>query len=139
MSMLEAAVLAQLDSLPDIEWTHGDDLCDCTFQRIGEWTNPYLDKTLRVRMCCIWAEIYKQYPQFVQEISGYWDENSKEFVTDPQIWNAEDADMPVHLWHRQVANIVGVSPSEARDLVKGRTPPTRVPKGTGIQLYEGEQ
>ena len=46
-AIAEALAIA---SIPEIQWKHGDDLCDCTFQRIGFWTNPYLAKTLQVRL-----------------------------------------------------------------------------------------
>jgi len=95
-----AAILTA--EIPGIEWVHGDDLCDCTFQRIGEWTNPYIASTLRVRFCCIWEELFKQFPEFVQRIPAYYDGNSKRFVAEPWDWDAE-YDMPRALWHRHVA------------------------------------
>ena len=131
VSLLEAAVLDQIDRLPVATWVHGDDLCDCTFQRIGQWTNPYLGKTLRVRICCIWAEIYKQYPQFVQEIDGYYDDNRNAFDPDPIPWNSEDEDMPVHLWHRQLAIMAGKSLDEGRAEYRGQLPPVKISKTEG--------
>src|SRR3989304_4838306 len=73
VSSVSPAVLEALTigSLPDTQWDHEDDLCDCTYQRIGLWKNPYLAETLEVRMCCIWAELYKQFPGFVRTIPGY--------------------------------------------------------------------
>lgn len=124
--------LLALERIPEIRWTHGDDLCNCTFQRIGEWTNPYIARTLRVRICCIWAELYKQYPQYVQEIQGYYDENEDRFITEPQVWNSEDSDMPRHLWHRQLAVLLGVPLAEVRRRFGHKPTPQRVPPGTGI-------
>src|SRR3546814_2933666 len=108
--------------MPESRWIHGDDLCGCTFQRIGEWTNPYIARTLRVRMCCIWAELYKQYPQFVQEIPAFYDYNNDRFETEPWEWNGED-DMPAALWHRQLA-VMRREPIEAvRRRFEGIAPP----------------
>ena len=118
--------------IPEMRWVHGDDLCNCTFQRIGEWTNPYMARTLRVRFCCIWAELYRQFPQFVQEIPAYWDENTEEYVAKPAPWNLEDADMPQHLWHRQAAVESGRPLAQVRQLLRNQTPPQRVP-GTGVR------
>ena len=128
VSLLEAAVLEQIDRLPVATWVHGDDLCNCTFQRIGQWTNPYLGKALRVRICCIWGEIYKAYPQFVQMIDGYYDDNRNAFDLDPIPWNSEDEDMPVHLWHRQLAIMSGKSLDEIRIEYEGQSPPAKISK-----------
>ena len=113
---LQADVLAALSAgnLPDVHWLHGDDLCDCTFQRIGEWTNPYMGKTLRVRLCCIWGEIYKQFPQYVQDIDASYDSNRHEWVEEPQPWDSDDQDMPIYLWYRQLAQQQGRSLDEVR-------------------------
>ena len=119
--------LSALQSIPEIVWTHGDDLCNCTFQRIGEWTNPYLARTLRVRVCCIEAQLYKEYPQFVHEIPGYYDENTDEFRVKPQVWNA-DHDIPKHIWHRQMAVMEGITLDQARKLAEHVPPPPPVPK-----------
>ena len=117
--------------IPEEVWEWGDDLCDCTFQRIGDWTNPYIGRTMRVRLCCIWAAIYKQYPQFVQEIPAYYDRNKDAFQPKPMAWNSEDEDMPVALWHRQVAVELGVPLEKVRKLLAGQDPPKRVPAGQG--------
>lgn len=109
--------------LPDVRWQSGDDLCDCTYQRIGHWTNPYLAETLEVRMCCIWAELYKQFPQFVRNVPAYWNENAQRWETEPATWNA-DIDMPAAMWHRQLARKYGVSVAAARLLSEAETPPT---------------
>ncbi len=130
--LLTGLTLAQI---PDIHWLYGDNLCDCVFQRIGDWTNPYLGRTLRVRLCCIWAEIYKAYPQHVQEIPAYYDENTNTYETEPRAWDSEDADMPVALWLRQMAVQTGRSVEELRveyaDRLHER--PKKVTKGEGWQ------
>jgi hypothetical protein len=123
-------------TIPEVRWVHGDDLCDCAFQRIGEWTNPYLARTLRVRMCCIWADLYEQYPEFVQEVPAYYDENRDLFETEPMDWNAEDWDMPRYLWYRQVAAQSGRPLAEVRERLQYLEPPKRVPEGTGIKILE---
>lgn len=112
--------------IPEIEWTHGDDLCDCTFQRIGQWTNPYLGRTLRVRFCCIWAELHKQYPQFVQEIPAYCDLNTGQFDSRPAEWDSEDSDMPRALWHRHMAVKLGLPLADIRKMLEGENPPKAV-------------
>jgi len=114
-------------SIPGIEWVHGDDLCDCTFQRIGEWSNPYIAQTLRVRFCCIWEELFKQYPQFVQRIPAYFDGNAERFVSEPWDWNG-DYDMPRALWHRHLAAKTGKVLPEIREEYRDQTPPKAVPK-----------
>jgi len=104
VSSVSPAVLEALTigSLPDTQWDHEDDLCDCTYQRIGLWKNPYLAETLEVRMCCIWAELYKQFPDFVRTIPGYYNDNTKEWETKPWEWNGE-AEMPRAIWYRYLA------------------------------------
>ena len=111
-AIVEALAISQL---PDIQWKMHDDLCDCTYQRIGMWTNPYLAETLEVRMCCIWNELYKQYPDFVRTIPAFYDYNNGTWVTEPLEWNGED-DMPQALWHRQLARKYGVAINEARTM-----------------------
>ena len=101
-AVAEALRLISLSHAPGVHWLLGDDLCDCLFQRIGEWSNPYLGRTQRVRLCCIWAELYKQYPEFVQEVP-YYDPNRHKYVVEPAEWNDPVMDMPVYLWHRQLA------------------------------------
>lgn len=114
--------------MPEIQWVQGDDLCDCTFQRIGEWTNPYIGRTLRVRMCCIWAELYKEYPQFVQEIPAFYNYNEDRFETEPWMWNGED-DMPVDIWHRQLA----VLRHEPLEVIREKFEGLKPPKGSKSQ------
>jgi hypothetical protein len=100
--------------LPEIHWLPGDDLCDCAFQRIGQWTNPYIARTLRVRMCCLYKEMAKQFPQFFQEIPAYYDSNRHAWRREPQEWDSDEADMPVYLWYRQMAAISGKPLDEIR-------------------------
>lgn len=116
----ELLAVTSVGNIPDVHWLQGDGLCDCTFQRIGEWTNPYLAKTLRVRLCCIWAELYKQFPQFVQDIDGFYDENRHQWVENPYEWDGEDTPMPVPLWHRQLARKTGKPLSQVRAEYEGR-------------------
>lgn len=128
-AVVEALAIAEL---PDVQWKMHDDLCDCVYQRIGMWTNPYLAETLEVRMCCIWAEIYKQYPQFVRTVPAFWDYNNDEWVTEPAAWNGE-TDMPASMWHRQLARALNVSVSEARAM--NIEPPKGQPKKPKPQMF----
>lgn len=117
--------LALMDSLPEIKWQHDDDLCDCTFQRIGEWTNPYLARTMRVRFCCVWAEILRDYPQYVEEIPAFYNYNEDKFVRDAWEWDSKDADMPRALWYRQIQTITGRPLEEIREKFHDKEPPKR--------------
>ena len=135
-AIVEALAIADL---PEVQWKSDDDLCECVYQRIGFWTNPYLGETLEVRMCCIWAEIYKQYPQFARLVPAYWNYNKNVWVTEPAEWNGE-TDMPEALWHRQIARREGITVSEAR--AQGRPAPKGRPKRESIPfvlLIEGEE
>lgn len=123
--------------IPEVRWVHGDDECDCTFQRIGEWTNPYIARTLRVRFCCIWAELYKQFPQFVQEIPAYYDQNTGMLINEPAEWDG-DTDMPRHLWYRQLAVQIGIPVSEARRLFEKHEPPKGVAGGVKVSSDPSE-
>lgn len=107
-----ADVVAALGVLPEDIWLHGDDACDCTFQRIGLWKNPYLGQTLEVRMCCIWEELYKLFPQFVRTTNGYLN-GDDEWEQDPLEWNGE-TDMPKALWYRHLARKEAITVAEAR-------------------------
>ena len=102
-----------IGSLPDVQWKHGDDLCDCIYQRIGMWTNPYLAVTHEIRLCCAWAKLYEMFPETVRTIPAFWDYNNDVWVTEPAEWNGE-TDMPLALWHRQVARMRGITVAEAR-------------------------
>lgn len=83
-------------------WDVHDDLCDCVYQRIGYWFNPYIGETTEIRLCCVWAELEKQYPQHFRHTKQ-----------EPAEWDGE-ADMPKSVFHRQLANHLGVSISKAR-------------------------
>lgn len=125
--------------IPEEKWVHGDDLCDCTFQRIQEFTNPYLARTLRVRLCCIWSEIYKQFPQFVQEIPAFNNYNKStaekdEWVQTTQDWNGEGP-MPRHIFHRQEAVRLNLPLSIVRTLLQDATPPQGL-NGTKVRTLE---
>ena len=138
MSSLDKALL--LEMLPD-EWLVGDDKCDCTFQRIGQWANPYIGKTLQVRLCCIWAEIAKEYPQFVQEFDCYLDSNRVEPVMGPQPWNSEEMDMPLDIWYRQLAVQQGRPLREVREEYqhKQHLRPRKVPTGQGRETFQPDK
>ncbi len=102
-------------------WNIQDDLCDCVFQRIGYWFNPYLGETLETRICCLYAEWEKQYPHLFRRTQA-----------EPAEWNGE-SDMPRSLWHRQLSNHLGVPVSEARDL--NLAPPKGKPFAEKVKFY----
>lgn len=110
------------DDIPEVRWTNQDDLCDCTFQRIGEWTNPYLGSTLRVRFCCVWEEFQRQWPQHFEVIDAGYDHNTGEYVREPMEWNGE-ADMPRSFWYRQIQKITGQSLDRIRAQYGDQEPP----------------
>src|SRR3990167_1322326 len=83
--------------IPGGRWILGDNLCDCAFQRIGDWTNPYIAQTLRVRLCCLWEKMFAQYPELVQRIPAYYDMNRDVYVSTPAEWGSQDMDMPIYL------------------------------------------
>ena len=114
-----ADIAAALGSLPESFWDTNDDACDCTYVRIGMWTNPYLAETLEVRMCCIWKELYKLFPEHVRVTPAYLDYNSGAWVEEPQAWNGED-DMPASLWYRQLARERGQDVGTIRALYSSR-------------------
>lgn len=88
-------------------WDHQDDLCDCVFQRIGYWMNPYIGETLEVRWCCVWKELFALIPEIASFI--------RTTKHEPAEWNGE-TEMPRAIHVRQVANDQGVSVAEAREL-----------------------
>jgi len=118
--------------VPEFRWTLEDDECDCVFQRIGEWTNPYLGRTHRVRLCCIWAELYKEFPQYVQDIPAFYNHNTGEYEPEPWEWNGE-ADMPRAFWYRQLASLMGSSLEEVREKYKDQQPPKGTPRPKLVQ------
>lgn len=111
--------------LEGIEWEHDDDLCDCTYQRIGFWTNPYLGETLKYRFCCIWAKFAEMFPDFVQVIPAYFDGNSRRYIEGCAPWDGE-SDMPRAIWYRQLAHQQGRSLTEIRAEYADLEPPKGV-------------
>ena len=115
-----ADVVAALGILPEDSWEIDDDRCDCTFQRIGMWTSPYLNTTLQVRACCIWKELYKLFPNFVREVPAFLDyNNGDQWKPEAMEWQAE-TDMPKSLWYRQLARQTGRSVADIRAEYRGR-------------------
>jgi hypothetical protein len=130
-------ILAVLETagIPEENWVHGDDLCGCTFQRIGMWTNPYIGRTLKVRLCCIWAKLYAMFPECVQEIPAFMDYNNGDrYIAKPAPWDG-DTDMPKALWHRQMAVQMGLPLEDIRRILDGQEPPKAV-DATGVQSHQ---
>jgi nitroreductase len=125
MELHNLGALIATTSIPDVRWMHGDDLCNCTFQRIGEFANPYLGQTLRVRFCCVWAELEKEYPDFIQHIPAYWDDNSESWRKEPTEWDGGSG-MPRALWYRQQAFLQGKSLEDVRAELGDQEPPKAV-------------
>jgi len=121
-----ADVAMAIGAFPETVWLHGDDACDCTFQRIGLWKNPYLGETLQVRMCCIWGELYRLFPQFVKETPAYLD-GENEWLIGQRAWDGE-GEMPRALWHRQLARRYGRPLPEIRAEFADAKPPAGVPR-----------
>jgi hypothetical protein len=121
----KAMALAALEP-PEVRWVHGDDLCDCTFQRIGEWMNPYLGKSMTIRFCCVWEKFREQWPDLFMDMNGYWDENDQEYKEAIE-WNAE-YEMPRAIWYRQIQALTGKSLPDIRDEYGSQDPPQGVPR-----------
>lgn len=100
-------------ALPEVMWDVEDDACDCTFPRVGFWTNPYTAATLEVRLCCVWKELYHLFPGAVRETPAFFNYNTGEWCREPQAWDGERG-MPEHLWYRQLARQQGRSVAEIR-------------------------
>lgn len=115
-----ATAIIAAGAVPDIHWIHGDDQCDCTFQQIGEWANPYIAQTLRVRICCFWALWFKEHPELVQEIPAYYDANRHTYATEPIEWDSDEMDMPYPLWYRALARKLGQPLDWVREHYKDR-------------------
>ena len=114
--------LLETTGIPEIQWDPYDDLCDCIFQRYQWMTNPFLGRTMEVRLCCIWAELYKQYPQFIREIPASDDQNANQYRPEPREWQAE-FDMPRSLWYRQLAVQHGLPLETIRKMYEDEEPP----------------
>ena len=114
-AVLSPAILEALaiGGLPDVDWDNQDDLCDCTYQRIGMWKNPYLAETQEIRLCCIWAELGKQFPEHVRTMPGYWSPDRQEWLTAPREWDGE-TEMPRAIWYRHLARKLGRPLAEIR-------------------------
>ena len=113
-------------SLSGVDWKMHDDLCDHIYQRIGQWTNPYLGSTHELRLCCIWAKLYEQYPEYVRDIPGWFDHNTNTWQEGQLEWNGEDV-MPRAIWYRQLAVKEGRPLSEIRAEYADQEPPQGTP------------
>lgn len=119
-------IVQAMGLFPEDAWDVGDDLCDCTYQRIGLWKNIYLAETLEVRMCCIWSKLYELFPQYVRTTPGYM-VDSGEWITECREWDGE-TDMPKGIWYRQLARQQGRAVADIRREYSTRD--SERPKGT---------
>jgi hypothetical protein len=71
----------------------------------------------------------------VQDIPGYYNENTGEFDMEPWVWDGE-ADMPEHLFMRQTAIIQGLSLDETRVKFEGVEPPKGTPRPKVVEKRE---
>jgi hypothetical protein len=137
--LIEQQIAAALlvGTIPEAHWVQGDDQCDCTFQRIGFWSNPYIQATEEYRLCCMWKRIIEALglQAFVREIPASFDLNRYRYVTEARDWDREDAPMPLTLWHRQLAARTGLSLAQVREQYAGREHerPQPLPPGTAVK------
>ena len=124
--MIAAAVL------PEAPWDTNDDACDCMYERIGFWANPYLGETLEVRMCCIWDELYKLFPGKMRKTDAFLNYNTGEWEPARE-WDGE-TDMPKALWYRQLARQTGRTVASIREEYRDRD--DERPKGTPRPVVE---
>lgn len=121
LALEQALAIVESQELERQSWNVNDDLCDCVYQRTCSWYNPYIGETYEVRICCLYAEFEKAWPQFFRR-----------FKSEPAAWNGE-SDMPKSIFVRQLANIEDCSVAEARDIASQYKVPTgkpRTPKPT---------
>ena len=126
MSVAQWSTTFHPGALEGVDWKMHDDLCDHIYQRIGQWTNPYLGSTHELRLCCIWAKLYEQYPEYVRDVPGWFDHNTNTWQEGQLEWNGEDA-MPRAIWYRQLAVREGRPLSEIRAEYADQEPPRGVP------------
>lgn len=119
-------VALTIEATPGLMWEHNDDLCDCTFQRIGFWTNPYIGSTLRVRLCCMWKKLDEMFPGMVTEIPAFYNYNEGQYETGARVWDSTEADMPRSIWYRHLAALTGRSLQEIRVDYQDADPPKAV-------------
>lgn len=125
--------------MPGLEWEMHDDLCDCIYQRVGFWSNPYLAETHKIRLCCVWARLREMWPDLFQDIPAYFDLNTRRYIEEAAEWNGED-DMPRAVWYRQLAHRTGKPLAEVRAKYADQEPPRgvkRAYKGTAISIKGG--
>ena len=128
--MLEALLLT--GQIPEIRWEQDDDLCDCAFQRIGWWTNPYIARTMEIRLCCIWKILIEQNPEIaglVRDIPAYDDYHENRWVSEPAAWNSTGHDMPRALWYRQLSVQENKPLEQVRREYDHLEPPRKVSRG----------
>lgn len=113
--VLSPAIIEALaiSGLPEVTWRDHDDLCDCEFQRVCQWTNPYIGSTHEERLCCIWKQLHEMFPDCSRDIPAWFDINRQEWNTKPMTWNGE-TEMPKAVWYRHLARKHGRPLAEIR-------------------------
>ena len=119
-ALLEAARILDPVQIPDVHWIDGDALCDCLFQRIGDWNNSYLGRTQRLRICCMYERILDLVGRDLLQTMPYFDPNRATYRAETAPWDSETMDMPVAYWHRQLAVQQGKSLPQIREEYVGR-------------------
>jgi|TARA_B110000881_G_C18513099_1_gene483368 hypothetical protein len=71
----------------------------------------------------------------VQDIPGFFNDNTGLFEMEPWVWNGED-DMPESLFMRQTAIIQGLSLDETRVKFEGVEPPKGTPRPKVVKKRE---
>ena len=115
-----------IKEIPEERWEAQDDLCDCTFQRIYWATNPYLGRTLEVRLCCAWAKLAELFPElkeFMREIPAFDNYADHLWETEPRPWSSTEANMPRAIWYRHLSAKLGVPLEDIRRQYDHLRPP----------------
>ena len=122
-----------MSSIPEVKWQVDDDLCDCPFQRIRWWTNPYLSKTTEIRLCCFYKKLGEMFPElavFMRDIDMFddykkegKDEGDRYHWTDRVLEWTADSDMPRALWYRQIQTLTGMDLEVIRTTFQNQEPP----------------
>ena len=118
LDALQAALNPEL--LPEKPWAIGDDKCDCTIQLVIDQKNPYLAEMQELRVCCLYRELEKLFPNVFRRTNAHWNANKGTWDLHPRDWDNPEVAMPVALWYRQLAKQTGKPLSQIREEYKDR-------------------